>query len=748
VNVEEVGRELGVRYVAEGSVRRSADRVRITVQLIDATTGFHLWSEQYDRELADIFAVQSEISRKLVGALSSEIHQAMLDRLVGRSTRDLVAYDLHLKATSHFRRFTRADNLEARRLLERAIERDPNFAPAVGLLGATYFVEYTGLWNLDEALLERAEELARRALALDPTTPGGHVTLAGVHAYGGRLDEALAAAERATTLAPNVDTLHLMLASISLRQGRVVAALQSFDRALRLNPRGTSATWVAAAWVNLAAGRTEQAVEMLERERTANPDSINGRVPLAAIYEGEGRHDEARKLVREILRVNPQLTVEATIQAMALSEAMTPEFKENLRKAGLPDKAAATQDFTVPGFGTAPAIAVLPFDNLSGDPEQEYFADGIAEDLINRLSTWGVFPVIARNSSFTYKGKAVDVKQVSRELGVRYVVEGSVRKAAERVRITAQLIDATSGHHVWTETYDRELRDIFALQDQITRAIGASMGSGLWEAEEERTARRSAQSVDSYDYTMRGFWHFPGRTKEENRQARMLFQRAAELDPRSALALAGLAYTHVIDIIQQWTDSPRRSVTELDRSARRCISLDDRLSHCQHVMCHAYNLRGHTAKAIAACELAVQLNPSLATAYSLLGATLAIAGQSDEGIEKLETAMRLSPQDSMAWTFFQMMSLAHLGADRYQEAADWAQRSLQLRPDEHNTHALLAISYAHLGRLDEAQAEFGEVLRLQPDYSLAGVEQVFSGADPGFLERVIGGLRKAGLKEE
>jgi adenylate cyclase len=224
-----------------------------------------------------------------------------------------------------------------------------------------------------------------------------------------------------------------------------------------------------------------------------------------------------------------------------------------------PSTIAADERFTVPGFGGRPAIAVLPFDNLSGDPEQEYFADGLTEDLITRLSTGGTFPVIARNSSFTYKGKAVDVKQVSRELGVRYVVEGSVRKADDRIRISAQLIEATTGHHVWAETYDRELRDIFALQDEITGAIGASMGRGLWRAEAERGARQGTQDLGSYDYIMRGWWHFQRRTKEDNAQARVLFQRAAELDPRAAEAFSGLAWTHWFDILLQWTDSPSAS---------------------------------------------------------------------------------------------------------------------------------------------------------------------------------------------
>jgi TolB-like protein/Tfp pilus assembly protein PilF len=404
-------------------------------------------------------------------------------------------------------------------------------------------------------------------------------------------------------------------------------------------------------------------------------------------------------------------------------------------------------DLTVPGFGGAPAIAVLAFDNLSGDPEQEYFADGLADDLITRLSTSRI-PVIARNSSFTYKGRAVDVKQVSRELGARYVVEGSVRRAGDRVRVSAQLIDATMGHHLWAETYDRELRDIFAVQDEITDSIVASMGPELWRSEGERAVRRGTRNLDAYDYTMQGVWHFWHFTRDDNAQARVLFQRAAERDPRFALAHAGLAGTHWLDILYQWTESPARSVEELDRAARRGVSLDDRLAGCHLAMSRVYFLTGQRDKAIAALALAVQLDPSNALAHYELGAALALAGRPDDGIAKIETAIRLSPRDPATGFFFQSMSLAHLVAKRYEEAVKWAQRSLQHRPDDHNTHGYLAVSYAHLGRLEEAQTEIGEVLRLQPGFSLGRVEQILAGPDPDFVEHWIDGLRKAGLPEE
>jgi TolB-like protein len=409
---------------------------------------------------------------------------------------------------------------------------------------------------------------------------------------------------------------------------------------------------------------------------------------------------------------------------------------------------AGDEAFTVPDFGGVPAIAVLAFDNLSGDPDQEYFADGIAEDLITRLSRGGGFPVIARNSSFTYKGQAVDVQQVGRELGARYVVEGSVRRSGDRVRISAQLIDSTTGSHVWAETYDRKLQDIFTLQDEITKSIGASLGIELWQAELERSTRTSSENLGSYDYALRGFWHLWRATREDNARAQVFFQRATELDSRSTMASLGLAFAHWFDIRFQWTDSPARSVAELDRFAKQCISLDSKLAGCHRVMGLAHHLQGQTDRAIAALELALQLNPSAAHAYHDLGLMLAVSGRPADGIAKIETSMRLSPRDPGNGFRMQSMALAHFAAGRYEEAVGWTLRALQHKPDDHNSHAILAASYGRLGRLEQARAEFREVLRLQPDYSLAGVKLIFRGADPEFVERFVDGLRKAGLEEQ
>jgi adenylate cyclase len=404
-------------------------------------------------------------------------------------------------------------------------------------------------------------------------------------------------------------------------------------------------------------------------------------------------------------------------------------------------------ELTVPGFSGRPAIAVLPFENLSADPEQEYFADGIAEDLITRLSAWRYFPVIARNSSFVYRGRSVDVKQVSRELGVRYVVEGSVRKAGDRVRINVQLIDATTGHHVWAERYDRELRDLFALQDEITEALAGWLAPELMRAEQERAAHREPRSLDAWDCTQRGFWHSWKLNREDNAKARGFFEKAAELDPQLVMAFYGLAVTHYLDIFYQWTDSWEQSVGEMVREAERGAALDEKDAFGQLALGCAYSVTGPQEKMIAALELAIELNPSLAFAYGVLGNLLAIVRRPGEAIAALEKAMRLSPRDPFLFAFLSGVALAHFAAGRYEEAVDWARRSLRRRTDWIDPHHVLAASYAHMGHLEEARTAWKEALRLQPGFSLDTFKLMLASADPDFTERYLAGLRKAGLEE-
>ncbi len=388
-------------------------------------------------------------------------------------------------------------------------------------------------------------------------------------------------------------------------------------------------------------------------------------------------------------------------------------------------------------------IAVLPFDNLSGDTEQEYFVDGMTEDLITRLSAFRGAQVIARNSSFVYKGRAVDVKQVSRELGARYVVEGSVRKSGDRVRISAQLTDATTGHIIWTSNYDRGLRDVFALQDEISQTIVGSIFPQLVAFEGKRMMHRNPQSLDAYENALRGWWHANQFTREDNASARSFFERAIELGSNYARAFAGIAVTHFTDSFLGWSDSPTHSHAEFGRFAQRAVALDPRDPICVVTLGYYHTTTGQADEAIAAFEQAIQLNPSDVGAHHGLGVSLLFAGRPDEAIASLKTAMRLSPHDP---NFLGNVGFAHFAAERYEDAIEWTKRSMR------GSHikmgwGVAASSYAHLGRLDDARTTLQQLTRHEPDWTLADAARlVLDGANPSLRERYLDGLRKAGMK--
>jgi TolB-like protein/Flp pilus assembly protein TadD len=438
-----------------------------------------------------------------------------------------------------------------------------------------------------------------------------------------------------------------------------------------------------------------------------------------------------RSLARRRAEPSAEKTPAVSPEAASAAEASSPDL----------------DPLTVPGFEGRPAIAVLPFDNLSGDPDQEYFADGIAEDLITRLSSWREFPVIARNSSFTYKGKAVNVKQVSQDLGVRYVVEGSVRRSESRVRIAAQLIDATTGHHVWAENYDRELQEIFELQDEITQVIVASMYPELTRSEQEHAARRQPDNLDAWDCLVRGQWHLLKVTSEDNAKARSLFEKAVELDPASAKSFAGLGMTHTFDAIFGWTDSRAQSIGEANRLARRSLELDEREPLAYAALVHASALAGRQQQMIAAAEHAIELNPNNPGPIGELGFALSYTGRRGDAIAYLERAMRLSPKDNRIFLWLTGMGFVHFSEGRYKEAASWLERSRQSRPEFPIAQRALVATYAQLGRMEEAQTELQENLRRAPDESVSRVKERISYAAPEFLEPYLDGLRKAGLPE-
>jgi len=393
-----------------------------------------------------------------------------------------------------------------------------------------------------------------------------------------------------------------------------------------------------------------------------------------------------------------------------------------------------------------PSIAVLPFDNMSGDPEQEYFADGMAEDIITALSHMPWFFVIARNTTFTYKGRAVDVKQVARELGVQYVLEGSVRKGGNRLRITAQLIDAMTGKHVWAERYDREIVDIFAVQDEVTEAIVGAVAPEFLSIEAKRAQRKDPGLLDAWECVMRGRALVWKMGHEEVAEARKLFERAIQLAPSGEFGMSDLAFVHFLEFYYRWSGSPERSSIEMMRAAEKAVAVDDHDAWA-HTMLGLVNLFARRwDEALPAVERAIELNPNFAPALGVRGLVLALVGEADKAIESLDNADRLSPRDSFMALWIMGRVWANFIDRRYEEAVKTAQQAIRLAPNNPTYRRQLAASYGMMDRIDEAQAAIQEYLRLEPNHTVADSRKIPTKI-PEHLERFLDGLRKAGLPE-
>ena len=447
-------------------------------------------------------------------------------------------------------------------------------------------------------------------------------------------------------------------------------------------------------------------------------DQVEGKLGLD--FEDQGEH-EVKNIPRPV-RIYRVRTSEASEQAAKL---------------------------TVPGFGGRPAVAVLPFQSLSSDPDQEYFTDGVVADLITRLSSLRVLPVISRSSTLEYRGKSVDVQRISAKLGVRYVVEGTVRKAGRRIRISAQLIDATTGHQLWSQRLDRELEDLFELQDEIVDAIAGELGGEIRASEGTRASRLDARQLDAWELTARGWSVMTKPTPGNFEQARELFNRAVELDPTLSRAWVGLsrAYSQGAWFSERLEESIARAV----EAAERAVEIDPRsgLAHC--ALGIAMGFRGEPERHLAELERAIELSPSDALIHGQHCYALAYRGRPDEGIEAGKRAIRLSPNDPEVNGFLMGIARACYAAGRDEEAADWAERARLERSDSAFTHAWLAAIYARLGRVEAARQALERWRQLNPNpepflrtsakiHEADGASQVFE----SFLE----GLRKAGWEDE
>ncbi|MCI0430820.1 MAG: tetratricopeptide repeat protein [Rhodospirillales bacterium] len=716
VEPPQVGRELGVCYLLQGSVRISGDRVRIAAQLIEAATAACIWVDRYEGRREDVFDLEDRITERIVGALEPTIRSAEIERARRKRPDSLEAYDYVMRALPHMLALTPEASAEALRLTLEAVRLDPDYARANALAAWCHAWQVVNGWA-PSPQESRAEgmRLARAAIRLDADDPGVLTKVGATEMLlAGDLESASAHIARALALDPNSAWAWIRSGYLHAYRGEPETALAHFERAAQLSPFDplNFNRYAGVALAHLVAARYEEAIAWAEKARVERPGLPFAYRILATAHVQLGQQEQAREAAQVLLARCPR-------QSLAEMMAVTPfrdgnvrrRFEDGLRQAGIPDVVSTTA-------ADRPAIAVLPFDNLSGDPGQEYFSDGLTEDLITALAHWRSFPVIARNSTFAYKRRTVDAKQVARKLGARYVLEGSVRRDGNRVRVTAQLIDGDSGHHLWAERYDRELGDLFALQDELSQRICALIAPELERDGIKRAAAKRPADLGAWDYYLRGTAFLQQFTKDGNARAREMFAQAIALDPDYADAHAALAVSYNRDLLLQCAEDRAEATRQAMAAARRAVALDPASSAAHAALATAHLWRDEHDLSLAEARQAVELNPNDALAVHALGNKSDLVGD-PQGIARMERAQQLNPHDPERHSHLCFLARAYVNARRYAEAAVAAEAAIQRRPDYPHAHFILAIALGHLGRAAEARHALAECERLQPGFVAA-----------------------------
>jgi adenylate cyclase len=739
VKVQQVSEELGVRYVLEGSVRKSGDKIRVTAQLIDALNGSHLWAERYDRNLSDIFSLQDEITKQIITAMQVKLTEGEQFRAAARGTNNLEAYLKCLQSKEYLLKLNPESNALGKQLAEEAIALDPEYAFAYRELSAAHMMD---VWfrssKSPKESMAKAMELVKKAIALDDAFAEAHGWLGFLYSMTKQYDKGIAQAEKAVALNPNSADSHYRLGKTLSLASRWEESIPEYKKALRLNPIPPNMYLWSLGQSHWGTGQYEEAIPWGEKAVRQEPNSLLARVWMAVIYVSSGREEEARAEAAEVLRINPKFSVKkyekrATFRKKADNE----RFIDALRKAGLPNKPPLA-------LPDKPSIAVLAFDNMSADPKQEYLADGISENIISALSKISKLFVIARHSTFTYKGKPVKVQQISRELGVRYVLEGSVQKAGDRLRVTAQLVDATTGNHLWSERYDRNLKDIFALQDEIALKILEALQVELTHGEQARVWAGGTDNLEAYLKLLQAHENIYQMNIESNARARQLAEEAIALDPKYASAYQFLGRTHVMDVLYGSSKSPRDSLAKGLKLTQKALALDDSSADAHSWLGFVYTMMRQHDKGITEAERAVALNPNFADAYNRLGLVLRFTGRPEEAIPALKKAIRLNPFPP--GVYFYNLATAYAFTGQCTEAIPAGEKALQRESHNLLTHITTTVIYSMCGREEKARETAAGVLRINPNFSCDYFATKLPYKNKADLDLYIGALRKAGLK--
>jgi TolB-like protein/Flp pilus assembly protein TadD len=736
VEIKQVAEELGVRYVLEGSVRRTENRVRITAQLIDALSGHHLWAERYDRDVEDIFALQDEITMKIVDGLRIKLTSGEQTRMAEKQYKTLKAKLKLAESLAAWNMGTEEGYIRHGQLAREIIDIEPDSPVGYSSLGWNY-------WDLamrgksPRESIGKAFQLAQKAISLDESNAFSYALLSVVYTVMRQYEKAISAGEKGVDLLPNGAFNHAMFAMTLSYAGEPDRALYHIKQGIRLDPYPEYWYYWHLGRIYRLKGQYEEALAAFKKADQLNPNTWFNHFALACTYVRLGRQEKAEAAAKKVLEINPTFSLERSSKSWPYKNQDTVKRTvEAALKAGLPFKPPLP-------LPDKPSIAVLAFDNLSGDPEQEYFSDGIAENIITALSQVGELFVIARNSSFTYKGKPVKVQQVGRELGVRYVLEGSVQKSGDRVRITAQLINARNGQHLWAQKYDRDFKDIFEIQDEITMKIITALRVKLTEGEQFRVYAKQFKSLDVYLKQAQANSLWNEGTMASHRRYGQLSQEIIDLEPGSPIGYRLLAWYHYR--LASFGDSPQENLKKAFMLCQKALAMDKSTGYPHALMGWIYLQMKKWEKAIESGKRSVELDPNNAFFLVLYGSTLNDAGRIDEAIAFIKQAIRLNPFPAYYYYFHLGRSYAQKG--QYEDALKEFKKALQRAPEAAHIHGALAITYIRLGREEEARASTAKMLEIAPWVTISLVSKSLTPKDQEFNKLTVEAMRKAGFPE-
>ena len=739
LKVQQIAEELGVRYILKGSIQKDGQRVQITAKLIDAITGRHLWAERYDRVLKDIFALQDEITIRIITELRVKLTDGEQARLLYKGTKNLSSYLKYLQALEYFRLPTKENNALSRRMIEEVIEIEPDFPQAYTLLGATYWKDlYLNPSKSPKLLLKKAIELNKKAITLNDSIPTSYSHLGWLYALTGRHDDAIAQCERAISLDPNSADTHLWMGYALRYAGRHVEAVRSSERALRLNPIPSSGYFRSLGLTYIFVGKYNEAIEAFKKSLDRSPNDYLTHFSLACVYSLSERNEDAQAEAKKVLQINPNFSLKQFAKKLTYKNRADKELIiDAAKQAGLPD------DQQVP-FAEKPSIAVLPFENLSGDPDQQYFSDGFTEQIITSISKVPYISVIARQSSFAFQHSNKTVQQITKELGVRYILEGSLQRSGNQLRINAQLIDAASEHHIWADHYDREINDIFAVQDEICKNIMVSLQITLTEGEMARIPSETVK-IKAYEKYLKAVDYYYRRTKEDSLISRGILQEALTIDPEYAAAFVLLGWTYLDDIWLGLTNTSNDSIAKAEKMVEKAILIHGVTAIENGLLSSIHMLKKNTEKSISYAEKAVEQQPSYANVHNILGIALRADGQYLEAISSFKRALQLDPinpnvarPSNLAWTY--------LYSKQYEKAISTWNQIIIRNPDYLFAYMGLTCAYWLTGSENQAKGAAKHVLRINPKFSVGYWEKRSNLKDKELREQIFDAWRKAGLQ--